>query len=98
MFIRIVKMTFKEDKVSDFQKIFEDSKHKIRKQPGCVHLELLRDLNAPNVFMTYSYWRNPSDLENYRNSELFGVVWKSTKALFAEKAEAWSVDREWVSE
>jgi len=98
MFIRIVKMTFEKEKVAEFQEIFESSKHKIRNQPGCAHLELLRDLNTPNVFMTYSYWRKPSDLEDYRNSELFGKVWKATKDLFSNKPQAWSVEREWVSE
>jgi hypothetical protein len=30
-------------------------------------------------------------LNAYRNSELFAGVWGRTKVLFAEKAEAWSL-------
>ena len=91
-------MTFKEDKIAEFQEIFESYKLKIRNQKGCKHLELLRDINTSNVFMTYSYWEKESDLNTYRNSELFGKVWKGTKALFSEKPQAWSVEREWVGE
>ncbi|MBD80726.1 MAG: antibiotic biosynthesis monooxygenase [Crocinitomicaceae bacterium] len=97
MFIRIVKMTFKKDKTEEFRAIFNASKNKIRNQPGCQHLELLRDVNSPNIFMTYSYWTDSKDLENYRKSELFGQVWKATKALFDDKPQAWSVNREWIS-
>tara|TARA_B110000240_G_C13405494_1_gene412922 strand:+ start:522 stop:818 length:297 start_codon:yes stop_codon:yes gene_type:complete len=98
MLIRIVKMTFKEDEITEFQKIFESSKLKIRNQKGCKHLELLRDINSPSVFITCSYWDKESDLNTYRNSELFGKVWKGTKALFSEKPQAWSLEREWLGE
>ena len=91
-------MTFREDKIAEFQEIFESSKLKIRNQKGCKHLELLRDINTSNVFMTYSYWEKESDLNTYRNSELFGKVWKGTKALFSKKPQAWSVEREWMAE
>ena len=95
MIIRIVKMEFNPDQVEEFQSIFHATKEKIRSQPGCQHLELLRDLNQPNVFMTYSYWDAEKDLNNYRNSELFGIVWSQTKVLFCAKPMAWSVNREW---
>ncbi|MES2139481.1 MAG: antibiotic biosynthesis monooxygenase family protein [Bacteroidota bacterium] len=91
MIIRIVKMTFKPDKVVDFLKIFDASKQYIRNMEGCSHLELLNDINSPTIFFTYSYWQTENDLNNYRNSELFEGVWGKTKILFAAKAEAWSV-------
>ena len=31
-------------------------------------------------------------IEKYRKSELFGGVWKKTKACFCAPPEAWSVD------
>lgn len=98
MLIRIVKMSFDPEKVTEFQSIFNDSKEKIRSQPGCHHLELLRDIDQPNIFLTYSYWEGPEYLEQYRNSALFGTVWKSTKALFNDQPQAWSVNREWKSD
>lgn len=90
--IRIVKMTFRPEAVEEFLSIFEHSKEKIRQQPGCYSLKLVRDKNHPNVFFTISEWKHADFLEQYRQSELFKTVWTATKALFADKPEAWSVD------
>jgi len=90
MLIRIVRMTFAPDKTADFLEIFSDSKDKIRAFEGCHHVELLQDINRPNVYSTYSLWESETHLNNYRDSPLFGQVWKATKALFADKPLAWS--------
>ncbi|MDX5325078.1 MAG: antibiotic biosynthesis monooxygenase [Bacteroidota bacterium] len=96
--IRIVKMTFEPERVQDFLTIFEASKEKIRAREGCKHLELWQDQKHENVFFTYSIWEGPEFLEMYRQSELFTNVWRDTKALFAEKAKAWSVEKKIVVE
>ena len=93
MFVRIVKMSFHEDKIDAFLSNFEAIKHHIRNFPGNRFLELYRDRDDPTIFFTYSYWENEDDLENYRKSELFNEVWAFTKQLFKAKAEAWSVDK-----
>jgi autoinducer 2-degrading protein len=92
MIIRIVKMTFKPEAVKDFQALFENYKSEIVSQPGCNKLSLLRDINNTNIFMTYSWWDSQEDLNNYRHSNTFGIVWPATKALFSKKPEAWSVE------
>ncbi|MFT6838359.1 MAG: quinol monooxygenase YgiN, partial [Sediminicola sp.] len=53
MFVRIVKLTFKEENIASFEQIFEDSKQVIRNVEGCTFLELLQDRNNPNIFFTY---------------------------------------------
>ena len=93
MIIRIVKMTFEQDKIDRFLSIFEDTKAQIRQFQGCKHLELWQDKNDPRVFFTYSYWEHEEALEIYRNSALFKSTWKQTKVLFAEKPLAWSVEQ-----
>ena len=93
MLIRIVRMTFQPEKVADFLTVFEESKEKIRARTGCHRLELLRDLDLPNVFMTYSYWDDAAALNQYRDSELFKSTWAKTKVLFADKPLAYSVER-----
>ncbi|MFK7806927.1 MAG: putative quinol monooxygenase [Saprospiraceae bacterium] len=98
MIKRIVKLTFQKDKTEDFLQIFEDSKNQIAGFKGCLRLELLREKKDGNVFFTYSFWENEEALNNYRYSELFGKVWPKTKALFAEKPEAWTVLSDWDSE
>lgn len=88
---RIVKMTFQPDRVRDFLEIFDDSKREIRRFPGNAGLQLLRATAEPNILFTLSDWESEAALENYRASELFTSTWKKSKALFSEKAAAWSV-------
>ena len=91
MLVRIVKLTFKKENIASFEAIFEENKIKIRQAEGCTFLELLQSKEAENVFFTYSYWNSTTDLENYRNSKFFKSVWNSTKLLFEDKPEAWSL-------
>ncbi len=90
MLVRIVRMTFQEDKLSDFHTIFDGSKHQIRAFPGNRFLQLLSDPDHPNVRMTYSLWDSAEALDAYRKSELFRTTWAATKVLFAERAIAFS--------
>lgn len=92
MIKRIVKLTFRPEAVGTFlNEVFEPSKSAIRAFPGCRHMELLQWDSQPNVLFTLSIWEQAADLETYRQSELFQTTWAKTKALFAEKAEAWTV-------
>lgn len=93
MLVRIVKMGFDPEKISEFLENFEQNKEKIRGFEGCEFLELYRDKDNTSRFFTYSYWKDEGALENYRHSELFKTVWANTKVLFNEKPEAWSVDK-----
>ena len=91
MLIRIVKMSFAPDKVNDFMTAFNERKEMIASFEGCSGVELLRDIQNPNTFFTYSKWNNETSLNKYRNSELFNAVWSSVKKWFTAKPEAWSV-------
>ena len=92
MIRRIVKLTFAEENCSEFLTIFENSKEKIRAFPGCTHLELWRCKAPDNVFMTYSHWESEDALEDYRQSNLFKTTWATTKVLFSDKPQAWSME------
>jgi heme-degrading monooxygenase HmoA len=85
-------MNFIASEIENFLRIFEQSKDQIRNMPGCNHLELWNSQTEATVFYTYSIWDSENDLNNYRNSELFQSVWPATKALFASKAEASSLN------
>lgn len=93
MLIRIVRMTFLPEKINDFLAVFEASQTKIRAMPGCWHLELLRDLDQPHIFVTHSHWDNADALNNYRNSAFFKATWAKTKVLFADKPLAFSLEK-----
>ena len=91
MIKRIVKMTFAEDKTDFFLASFWEVQPKIEAFEGCVHLEIWRDTDNPNIFFTYSFWKSEEHLQRYRRSDLFKSTWEKTKKLFAGKPEAWSV-------
>ncbi len=89
--LRIVRLSFDESKTNEFIDIFQSTKSQIRSFEGCTHLELMKDLNYPNVFYTYSKWVSDDALEAYRNSSLFKETWSKTKLLFNAKASAYSL-------
>lgn len=93
MIIRVVKMTFKEEEIDAFKKLFDERKSLIRNFPGCTHLELWQDKNNPQVFFTYSWWQTKEDLNRYRESHFFDDTWRLTKQKFAARPEAWSLNR-----
>jgi quinol monooxygenase YgiN len=96
MIVRIVKMVFVPEQVENFVQLFDERKERIRNFEGCLHLELWRESGKENIFFTYSHWENEQALDHYRFSEFFKETWGLTKALFAQKAEAWSVEQQRV--
>ena len=92
MIIRIVKLTFKQGHVDEFQQMFDVAKEKILSFDGCMGLELLRDTEQGNVFFTYSMWEAEEYLQEYRGSKIFRCYWEETKKMFLSSAEAWSLE------
>lgn len=98
MIVRVVKMVFHPESVPDFLTLFEERKERIRGFAGCSYLELWRETDKDHVFFTYSHWKDEAALADYRASELFKDTWFHTKALFSERAAAWSLVREMIIE
>lgn len=93
MIYRIVKMSFRTEETENFLQLFDSVKDRIRHFEGCTHLELWRQKGTPHIMFTFSIWEDESNLENYRNSELFKDTWEKTKVKFGAKPEAWSVEQ-----
>lgn len=91
MLNRIVKMSFKSENTEAFERLFLLVKEQIRAFPGCEGVKLLRDIENPNIFFTYSIWVDETALNAYRKSAFFDDTWGKTKVLFDSKAQAWSV-------
>jgi len=92
MLIRIVKLTFQENKINEFLKFFDGIKEQVNSFPGCQGMKLIQGIENPCIIMTYSHWNGQEDLENYRTSETFGKIWPTIKPWFSEKPEAWSME------
>jgi len=90
MITRIVKLTIDPSRKEEFIAVFKNNKHHIEACEGCTGVKLLQDQKFDNIFFTYSHWQQENNLNNYRKSEIFGVVWKATKATFCDVPEAWT--------
>jgi hypothetical protein len=93
--LRIVKMTFKEREITTFQLHFDKIADQIRRFKGCHGLALVQDKKDKRIFFTLSDWEGEKALNAYRHSDLFKQTWSKVKPLFAQRAEAWSVDKYW---
>lgn len=92
MILRLVKMHFNMDDIDAFLAYFETIKHEIEAMPGNLGLKLYQDTRNKDVFFTHSFWLNAQSIEAYRHSDAFKEIWPKTKAMFASKAEAWSLN------
>lgn len=92
MILRLVKMEFEQEKVSEFLIYFEEIQPIVASQKGVLSVKLYKDKHRDNVFFTHSYWLNESALNNYRDSDTFIEIWKKTKSLFSNRAEVWTLE------
>jgi len=89
--IRIVRLSFKNENIEDFLRLFTKSKDIILNFDGCLSLDIYKDYHHPNVYYTYSQWMSQESLDNYRMSPFFKETWDKTKALFNDKPQAFSL-------
>lgn len=92
MLLRIVKMEFEPDQVEAFDDLFDRFQAQIQAMPGCRQARLLKGYGNEPIRTTLSWWEHESDLQAYRKSALFGVIWPNTKAMFSAPPVAWSSD------
>lgn len=86
-------MHFTEEGVAKFLVLFKDHEHAIRTMPGCLHMELMRDVDDSLHYMTLSHWEDVASLNAYRESVLFRSLWPSVKTLFSERPKAYSFEK-----
>jgi len=91
MLTRIVRMEFAPQHLPTFLSLFEEIQPTISQFPGCKQVALHQDPEQANVLYTLSKWESIQDLEHYRSSDFFRIVWPQTKALFSGKPQAYSL-------
>ncbi len=92
MIYRIVKLHFQPEKIEDFLILFDQVALNVNNQPGCIEMFMTQDIHNPQIFITHSKWESENDLNNYRDSELFAIIWPTIKPWFEKKTEAWSMN------
>jgi heme-degrading monooxygenase HmoA len=90
MIIRIVRMTFREEVLPQFDAMFARIAPSIRSFAGCRRLELWEDADEDAVRTTFSLWESTDALARYRDSPLFRDTWSRTRKLFAAAPTATS--------
>lgn len=96
MLIRIVRLSFEENRSDLFLEKFHAIKKNIRNFEGCHHLELWEDYNNPNIFSSHSVWDSEESLNNYRHSEFFREMWSEIKPWFADKPQVFSFKKKFM--
>lgn len=91
MLVRLVKMHFNPEFITEFKTIFKSVQPKIESFSGCSSVQLLQDHTNPEIFFTISHWQDEAHLNAYRDSGLFKTTWAAVKPNFKIKAEAWSL-------
>ena len=93
MLIRLVRMYFRPDEVERFLTMYEQTRPIIASQPGCRSVQLVRQIDDPAAFATWSIWDDQAALDAYRRSEFFRSFWPEVRALFRAPAEAVSFEQ-----
>jgi quinol monooxygenase YgiN len=93
MITRIVKLTVADAHIEAFRATFSNNHSRIEGFPGCIEVKLVTDIHHPNTHFTISTWHTETDLENYRQSEIFQEIWSTVKPWFSGKPEAWSTEQ-----
>lgn len=92
MITRVVKLHFEAHNIEAFKVLLAETLPIVRGFEGCAEVFAYQHTENPQVFFTISKWNAASDLARYRESEFFTLTWAKTKALFAEPAQAWSIE------
>jgi quinol monooxygenase YgiN len=93
MIIRVVQMTFQQNRADDFLEFISGIRHQIRNFPGCEHLDIFREIEKGNIFISTSHWKSTEALNQYRKSALFKTTWSRVREWFSEKPRAWSLEK-----
>ncbi len=91
MITRIVRLHFTPEGAELFLELFQKHRVAMASVEGCESLELFSDADQPFSYATISKWESGQHLENYRQTELFNIIWRKIKPYFASKAEAFSL-------
>ena len=81
MYALFAKVTVKPDQIDHFLKYLEADVAGTRKEPGCVHFDVVRDEKTSNVFYVYEVYRDRDAYAVHKEAPYF-------KAFFAEAGGA----------
>ncbi len=79
---RLIYVTVKPEQAAEAERIWkEDCAPLMIQQPGCLSEELLKCLDAPGEYISYSEWQDQASIERYRTSPAHEEIKKHTRGL-----------------
>jgi heme-degrading monooxygenase HmoA len=86
-FVRLIHVKVPEDQMAKAEKIWrEDCGPLMKKAPGCVSEELLKCLDVPGEYISFSEWESEAAIEAYRASPAHAEIQRHSQALQGARA------------
>ncbi|MGE5538749.1 MAG: antibiotic biosynthesis monooxygenase family protein [Gemmatimonas sp.] len=86
--VRLIYVKVKPDQQAEAEKVWkEDCAPLMIKQPGCLSEKLLKCVDAPGEYISYSEWESESAIDKYRKSKDHDTIQQHSRRLTGAKAE-----------
>ena len=81
MFSYQVRIEIKEDKNDEFVEFLSSFRERLRKEEGCMSLNLYRDIEDSNNYGLISEWKTLNDMEKHFKRKQFSLLVGAAKVL-----------------
>jgi len=86
--VRMIYVKVKPEQQAQAEKIWKDDCAPLMiKQPGCLSEKLLKCVDAPGEYISYSEWESDAAIEKYRKSKDHDTIQQHSRGLTGAKAE-----------
>src|SRR3954471_10262789 len=86
--VRLIYVKVKPEQQAQAEKVWKDDCAPLMiKQPGCLSEKLLKCVDAPGEYISYSEWESESAIETYRKSKDHDTIQQHSRGLTGAKAE-----------
>lgn len=86
-YVRLIHVNVPQDQMAKAEKIWREDCGPLMKQaPGCLSEELLKCLDEPGEYISYSEWESEEAIEAYRKSAAHAEIQRHSMGLQGAKA------------
>jgi len=86
--VRMIYVKVKPEQQAEAEKIWKnDCAPLMIKQPGCLSEKLLKCVDAPGEYISYSEWESDAAIDKYRKSKDHDTIQQHSRGLTGAKAE-----------
>ena len=85
--VRLIHVNVDPSQAGEAERIWQEDCAKLMiRQPGCISEQLLKCIDAPGEYISYSEWESQEDIERYRQSDDHKVIQQHARALQGARA------------